>query len=103
MTVKYAFMREHLKQFRLTAMCRVLGVNRSGYYAWAGMDVDALRDALRQSRGPGNFKNLSSGRHAHARHLLVWGGTRLARFEPRQVRLEQSMSLGVKATYVLSV
>lgn len=23
-----------------------------------GMDVDALRDALRQSRGPGNFKNL---------------------------------------------
>lgn len=23
-----------------------------------GLDVDALRDALRQSRGPGNFKNL---------------------------------------------
>ena len=29
-------MREHLGEFRLTAMCRVLGVNRSGYYAWAG-------------------------------------------------------------------
>ncbi|HDS1225720.1 TPA: IS3 family transposase [Stenotrophomonas maltophilia] len=36
MTAKYAFMREHLEQFRLTAMCRVLGVHRSGYYAWAG-------------------------------------------------------------------
>lgn len=36
MTAKYAFMREHLGEFRLTAMCRVLGVNRSGYYAWAG-------------------------------------------------------------------
>ncbi|MDV3470300.1 IS3 family transposase, partial [Stenotrophomonas sp. C3(2023)] len=36
MTAKYAFMREHLKHFRLTRMCRVLGVNRSGYYAWAG-------------------------------------------------------------------
>lgn len=35
MTAKYAFMRENLEQFRLTAMCRVLGVNRSGY-AWAG-------------------------------------------------------------------
>lgn len=29
-------MREHLGEFRLTVMCGVLGVNRSGYYAWAG-------------------------------------------------------------------
>ena len=29
-------MREHLGEFRLTAMCRVLEVNPSGYYAWAG-------------------------------------------------------------------
>lgn len=27
-------MREHAGQFRLSAMCRVLRVNRSGYYAW---------------------------------------------------------------------
>lgn len=26
---KYAFMREHLGEFKLTAMCRVLGVNRA--------------------------------------------------------------------------
>ncbi len=27
-------MREHTREFRLIAMCRVLGVHRSGYYAW---------------------------------------------------------------------
>ncbi|HGM6418304.1 TPA: IS3 family transposase [Stenotrophomonas maltophilia] len=31
---KYAFMRAHVREFRLVAMCRVLGVHRSGYYAW---------------------------------------------------------------------
>jgi putative transposase len=32
--VKYAFMRAHRREHRLTVMCRVLRVNRSGYYAW---------------------------------------------------------------------
>jgi len=32
--VKYAFMAEHHGQFRLSSMCRVLRVQRSGYYAW---------------------------------------------------------------------
>jgi putative transposase len=27
-------MRDHVHEFRLIAMCRVLGVQRSGYYAW---------------------------------------------------------------------
>ncbi|QSQ40437.1 IS3 family transposase [Xanthomonas translucens pv. translucens] len=31
---KYAFMRAHVREFRLVAMCRVLDVQRSGYYAW---------------------------------------------------------------------
>jgi putative transposase len=31
---KYAFMRVHVREFRLSAMCRVLSVQRSGYYAW---------------------------------------------------------------------
>ena len=34
MKAKYAFMKEHASEFRLAAMCRVLGVQRSGYYAW---------------------------------------------------------------------
>jgi putative transposase len=32
--VKYVFMAEHHGQFRLSSMCRVLRVQRSGYYAW---------------------------------------------------------------------
>ena len=32
--MKYAFIADHLHEFRLSAMCRVLGVHRSGYYAW---------------------------------------------------------------------
>ena len=27
-------MRVHIREFRLIAMCRVLGVQRSGYYTW---------------------------------------------------------------------
>jgi putative transposase len=49
-------MREQLGEFRLTAMCRVLGVNRSGYYAWAGNsggprrgEVDRLRELIKQA------------------------------------------------------
>lgn len=34
MKAKYAFMRVHDREFRLCAMCRVLSVHRSGYYAW---------------------------------------------------------------------
>lgn len=32
--VKYAFMRTHATHFSIQAMCRVLGIARSGYYAW---------------------------------------------------------------------
>jgi putative transposase len=32
--VKYAFIKEHRSEFRLSSMCRVLKVHRSGYYAW---------------------------------------------------------------------
>jgi len=32
--VKYAFIRDHQKLFSVLAMCRVLKINRSGFYAW---------------------------------------------------------------------
>jgi putative transposase len=32
--VKYAFVAAHRREFRLTAMCRVLRMHRSGFYAW---------------------------------------------------------------------
>jgi len=34
-------MRQHLAEFRLSSMCRVLKVNRSGYYAWLAKPVSA--------------------------------------------------------------
>ena len=41
MKAKYAFMREHVREFRLCAMCRVLVVQRSGYYAWLRQQASA--------------------------------------------------------------
>ena len=32
--MKYAFMAAHENEFSVKAMCRVLGLQRSGYYAW---------------------------------------------------------------------
>ena len=32
--MKYTFMAAHRKEFQVVRMCRVLGVKRSGYYAW---------------------------------------------------------------------
>ena len=34
--MRYGFIREHRKQFSITAMCRVLEVSVSGYYGWVG-------------------------------------------------------------------
>jgi putative transposase len=36
-------MRDHRHEFPLCAMCRVLGVHRSGYYAWLAQ-ADSLRE-----------------------------------------------------------
>lgn len=41
MKAKYGFMHDHIRQFRLCAMCRVLGVHRSGYYAWLRQQTSA--------------------------------------------------------------
>lgn len=32
--MRYSFIRRHRGQFRLAALCRVLGVSKSGYFAW---------------------------------------------------------------------
>ena len=54
--MKYAFMAEHKGQFRLSSMCRVLRVQRSGYYAWKAnpkskraLADDVLLARIRQS------------------------------------------------------
>ena len=32
--MKYGFVEVHRKRLRIAAMCRVLGVSRSGFYEW---------------------------------------------------------------------
>lgn len=43
--MKYAFMREHLRQFSVSAMSRVLKVSRSGFYDWCSRTQSSRRQA----------------------------------------------------------
>jgi putative transposase len=50
--VKYAFIREHQDEFSVLAMCRVLKINRSGFYAWLKQPLSnrAIEDSRLLSR-----------------------------------------------------
>ncbi len=45
--MSYAFIRDHVAAFPVQVMCEVLGVSRSGYYAWAGRPESARAAADR--------------------------------------------------------
>ncbi len=54
-------MRAHDREFRLTAMCRVLGVHRSGYYAWLRGGMSARQREDQRLLGLINHHWLASG------------------------------------------
>lgn len=52
--MKYAFMKAHRTEFSVRAMCRVLGVHASGFYAW--LKNDLCSQAKRRFRLTGLIK-----------------------------------------------
>ena len=63
--MKYAFMQAHHRLFRLTSMCRVMKVHRSGYYAW-------LREPL-SARGKANEKLTTQIREFYDQSMGIYG------------------------------
>jgi putative transposase len=63
--VKYAFIRRHTRLFKVTRMCAVLGVSRSGYYEW--------RDRPESRRAIEDRQLLQSIRAMHVQSREAYG------------------------------
>ena len=85
--MSYAFIRGHVATFPIRIMCEVLGVSRSGYYAWAGRPESAraaadrdlaaqIRAAHEASRGRYGSPRVHAELRAHGRRV---GRKRVAR------------------------
>lgn len=66
--MRYGFIREHESSYRVTTMCRALGVSRSGYYAWRGRPASA--------RASANARLLAKIREIHARSRENYGAVK---------------------------
>jgi putative transposase len=69
--VRFAFIRDHQAEFPVGALCAVLGVSRSGYYAWR--DRPPSPAAVRRGR------LVEQIREAHERARSVYGSPRVHR------------------------
>jgi transposase InsO family protein len=69
--VKFAFIKEHLSEFPVEAVCQALEVSRSGYYAWITRPPSA--QARRQQ------ELLEKIRVAHEENRHVYGSPRICR------------------------
>jgi putative transposase len=67
--MKYAFLAAHQNQYRLGRMCRVLGVSRSGYYAWQARRIS--------ERVKANQALLAHIRQVHAASRQTYGAPRI--------------------------
>jgi len=65
----FGFIRDHKQQYRAKKMCQVLGVSRSGYYAWR------LRATSR--RDLANREMLAEIRRIHQSECIVYGSPRV--------------------------
>lgn len=67
--MKYAFIQDHRREYRVSLMCRVLHVSRSGYYAWVSHPESRRRVE--------NRRLLSQIRIAYDRNRGVYGSPRI--------------------------
>ena len=67
--MRYRFVREHAQQFPVTALCRVLQVAKSGYYAW--------RRRKESRRAQANRPLIARIKEAHARSRKTYGRRRI--------------------------
>ena len=67
--MRYSFLRDHRQQFPVAAICRVLKVSSSGFYAWLGRPESPRRRANRQLA--------VQIRAAHARSRNTYGRRRI--------------------------
>ncbi len=95
--MKYAFIQAHRTEFRLTSMCRVLKVHRSGFYAW-------LHEPL-SPRAKANEALTAKIKEFHDQSMGIYGSPRIycdlrevgvACGEDRVVRLMRAALLRVE-------
>lgn len=67
--MKFAFVRDHQAQFPVEVLCEVLGVSRSGYYAW--------RDRPASSRARRRDRLVAEIRRAHGDSRATYGSPRV--------------------------
>jgi transposase InsO family protein len=98
--MKYAFMATHEKEFSVKLMCRVLGLKRSGYYAWRNRPLSARAKAneelLEQIREAFDLCRKVYG-SPRIRHYLVGKGHACGRH--RVARLMKQAHLVAKRAY----
>jgi putative transposase len=66
--VKYAFMRAHQDQFKVSPMCRALQASRSGYYSW--------RDRKESKRSEENRTVLVEIKKMHEENREAYGAVK---------------------------
>lgn len=87
-------MRAHAQEFRLCAMCRVLGVHRSGYYAWLRIGPSARERDDQRLLGLIKHHWLSSGGvygHRKITHDLREAGEACSRHRVRRLMKEEGL------------